>query len=255
MSNYTPITDFSVKDALSTGNPSKLILGSEVDAEFAAIQTAITSKIDDASSLSAETSIADTDVIPFYDDTANSHKKITFANLNSTVKDLKYIGTYTAVAATSLDIETGINSTLYTGYLLLVTYLYPATNATTLKMRIKRSGAYQSTSYSTMLGYYTSSAANTFNNTAAVADCWEVCLSASNTAASAFSGVISLTNPHSATSYLVAEGRGTWQGSGGNTNIALINGYYGSGGGLEGIRFLSSSGNITGSVKLYGYKV
>ena len=46
MSDYTPITDFSVKDALSTGNPSKLIKGSEFDAEFAAIQTAITSKFD-----------------------------------------------------------------------------------------------------------------------------------------------------------------------------------------------------------------
>jgi len=46
LSNYTPITDFSVKDALATGNPSKLILGSEVDAEFAAIQTAVNSKLD-----------------------------------------------------------------------------------------------------------------------------------------------------------------------------------------------------------------
>ena len=46
MSNYTPITDFSAKDALATGNPSKLILGSEVDAEFAAIQTAVNSKLD-----------------------------------------------------------------------------------------------------------------------------------------------------------------------------------------------------------------
>lgn len=46
MSNYTQITDFSVKDALTTGDPEKLILGSDFDAEFAAIATAIASKLD-----------------------------------------------------------------------------------------------------------------------------------------------------------------------------------------------------------------
>jgi hypothetical protein len=49
MSNYTPATDFAAKDALSTGNPSKLVKGVEVSAEFDAIQTAITSKADAAS--------------------------------------------------------------------------------------------------------------------------------------------------------------------------------------------------------------
>lgn len=49
MSNYTPTTDFSAKDALSTGNPSKLIKGTEVYAEFQAIQTAVNSKVDTSS--------------------------------------------------------------------------------------------------------------------------------------------------------------------------------------------------------------
>lgn len=49
MSNYTPATDFAAKDALSTGNPSKLVKGTEVSAEFTAIQTAVNSKANAAS--------------------------------------------------------------------------------------------------------------------------------------------------------------------------------------------------------------
>jgi hypothetical protein len=49
MSNYTKATNFTSKDALSTGNPSKLVRGSEIDTEFSAIQTAVNSKADSAS--------------------------------------------------------------------------------------------------------------------------------------------------------------------------------------------------------------
>lgn len=48
MSDYTQITSFGPKDALATGNPSKLIKGTEFDAEFDAIATAIASKFDSA---------------------------------------------------------------------------------------------------------------------------------------------------------------------------------------------------------------
>jgi hypothetical protein len=46
MSNYTKSTDFAVKDALSTGNPSKLVKGTEINTEFDAIQAAVNSKAD-----------------------------------------------------------------------------------------------------------------------------------------------------------------------------------------------------------------
>lgn len=46
MSDYTQTTDFSAKDALTAGDPEKAILGSDVDVEFAAIQTAIATKYD-----------------------------------------------------------------------------------------------------------------------------------------------------------------------------------------------------------------
>lgn len=49
MSNYAQITSFGPKDALITGNPAKLIKGSEIDPELAAISAAIQSKLDAAS--------------------------------------------------------------------------------------------------------------------------------------------------------------------------------------------------------------
>jgi hypothetical protein len=48
VSNYTKSTDFAVKDSLSTGNPSKLVKGTEIDTEFSAIQSAVNSKADKA---------------------------------------------------------------------------------------------------------------------------------------------------------------------------------------------------------------
>lgn len=47
MPTYNPITDFSVKDGLTTGDPDKLVRGSEIDAELAAISTAIGQAQDD----------------------------------------------------------------------------------------------------------------------------------------------------------------------------------------------------------------
>ncbi len=46
MSNYTKTTDFAAKDSLATGNPLKLVKGTEIDAELTAIAVAIASKQD-----------------------------------------------------------------------------------------------------------------------------------------------------------------------------------------------------------------
>lgn len=46
MSNYTKTTDFTAKDSLTTGNPNKVVKGSEIDDELDAIATAIASKLD-----------------------------------------------------------------------------------------------------------------------------------------------------------------------------------------------------------------
>jgi hypothetical protein len=46
MSDYTKATNFTLKDGLTTGDPQKIIKGSEIDAEYNAIASAVTSKSD-----------------------------------------------------------------------------------------------------------------------------------------------------------------------------------------------------------------
>jgi glucose-6-phosphate dehydrogenase assembly protein OpcA len=46
MSNYTKSTDFATKDTLASGNPAKIIKGTEINTEFVNVQTAVNSKAD-----------------------------------------------------------------------------------------------------------------------------------------------------------------------------------------------------------------
>ena len=49
MSNYTKATNFATKDNLSSGNPLKIVKGTEINTEFDAISVAIATKADTAS--------------------------------------------------------------------------------------------------------------------------------------------------------------------------------------------------------------
>jgi len=60
MSNYTKATNFASKDGLSTGNPAKVIKGTEIDAEYTAIASAISSKADSNSPTLTGTPLAPT---------------------------------------------------------------------------------------------------------------------------------------------------------------------------------------------------
>ena len=46
MSNYSKATNFAIKDSLNTGNPRKIIKGTEVNTEFDSIASAVNSKAD-----------------------------------------------------------------------------------------------------------------------------------------------------------------------------------------------------------------
>lgn len=46
MANYVKATNFAVKDALASGNPAKIVKGTEIDVEFNAIASAVASKVD-----------------------------------------------------------------------------------------------------------------------------------------------------------------------------------------------------------------
>lgn len=61
MSDYTQITSFAPKDSLTTGDPNKKILGSQIDAEFTAIAAAISSKRDNTAI--TESDIADGSIL------------------------------------------------------------------------------------------------------------------------------------------------------------------------------------------------
>ena len=60
MSNYTKLTNFASKDSLASGNPLKVIKGTEIDDEFESIETAIGTKADSASPTFTGTPIAPT---------------------------------------------------------------------------------------------------------------------------------------------------------------------------------------------------
>ena len=60
MSNYTKATNFAAKDALISGNPAKVIKGTEVGAEYDAIAVAVNSKSNSASpTLTGTVTVAD----------------------------------------------------------------------------------------------------------------------------------------------------------------------------------------------------
>lgn len=111
MSNYTKSTNFASKDTLQTGEPLKVIKGTEIDDEFNNIQTAVNSKADiNSPSFSgsptaptkgagtADTSIATTAFV------ANS-----FAPLASPA----LTGTPTATTAATADDSTRVATTAY----------------------------------------------------------------------------------------------------------------------------------------------
>jgi hypothetical protein len=55
LSDYTQVTFFTPKDALASGNPAKLIKGTEFDVELSAISDAIASKTDASDPIDADT--------------------------------------------------------------------------------------------------------------------------------------------------------------------------------------------------------
>lgn len=101
MANYTRSTNFTAKDALASGNPSKIILGSEHDAEYDAIATAIATKLNSIETLSAETSLASGDSIALYDISATSNKRITVSNARLAMASWAETGFYASSSGTT----------------------------------------------------------------------------------------------------------------------------------------------------------
>jgi hypothetical protein len=80
MSDYTPNVDWSAKDALATGTAAKTISGVPFDAEFALIQTAVNSKLDEYVAVTEDTTLASGDMLSIYDLANTDYRRITVAN-------------------------------------------------------------------------------------------------------------------------------------------------------------------------------
>ena len=108
MSSYTKSTDFASKDALLTGNPLKVVKGTEIDDEFNAIQTAVNSKADTNSPALAGTPTAPT---------ASAATDTTQIATTAFVQDQKaspaFTGTPTAPTATTTTDTTQIATTAF----------------------------------------------------------------------------------------------------------------------------------------------
>ena len=97
MANYTKSTDFAAKDALPTGNTNKIVRGSEIDNEFANIQTAVNSKADLASPVFTGAPTA-----PTASSGTNTTQLATTAFVQAALSALYPVGTiYTSTVATN----------------------------------------------------------------------------------------------------------------------------------------------------------
>lgn len=107
MSSYTKSTDFASKDALLTGNPLKVVKGTEIDDEFNAIQTAVNSKANTNSP-----DLSGTPTAPTASSSTSTTQIASTAFVQSTFGQSNIIGTPQIVdaAVTDAKIADGLNA-------------------------------------------------------------------------------------------------------------------------------------------------
>jgi hypothetical protein len=98
MSDYTKSTNFATKDNLSSGNPLKIVKGTEIDTEFNNIATAIATKQDydsDLAAFAAKTAPSG-DVVGTTDTQGLTNKTLTNPTVTNYVESVVAIGTVTS---------------------------------------------------------------------------------------------------------------------------------------------------------------
>ena len=95
MSDYTKSTDFATKDNLTSGNPLKIVKGTEIDTEFNNIQTAIATKLDSSNAPSGT-------IVGTTDTQTLTNKTLTNPTVNNYTEGVVAIGTVTSSNTLSL---------------------------------------------------------------------------------------------------------------------------------------------------------
>ena len=164
---------------------------------------------------------------------------------------LVLLSTVTASAAATADVETGFSST-YNDYLIIVSGLFNSSSGTTLLGRLKIGGAYNTTGI-----YYWNTDTRAVNSALNVP---EFAGGDTSFQLSAASGLGSQVGDNlSMSMYLLAVNNNGTKSIYTDGAYALFNnkgggtlGFANNSGIVSGVRFFSSSGNITGTFKLYG---
>lgn len=105
MSDYTKSTDFASKDNLTSGNPLKIVKGTEIDTEFNNIATAIATKLDSSNAPSGT-------IVGTTDTQTLTNKTLTNPTINNYVEGVVSIGTVTSSNTLSLTNGTVQTATL-----------------------------------------------------------------------------------------------------------------------------------------------
>ena len=164
---------------------------------------------------------------------------------------LVLLSTVTASASATVDVETGFSST-YDDYMITVSGLFSSTGASTLLGQLKLSGTYNTTGL-----YYWNTATRQVNGTGQTPEYAGGDTSLQLSAASGLGGAIG--DNFSMSMFLLAVNNSGTKSIYTNGAYALSNnkgggtlGFANTNNVLSGVRFFASSGNLTGTFKLYG---
>jgi len=114
MADYAKTTNFATKDNLTSGNPAKIVKGTEIDTEFNNIATAIATKQDydaDLAAFAAKTAPSG-DVVGTTDTQGLTNKTLTNPTVTNYVESVVAIGTVTSSSTISLTSGTVQTATL-----------------------------------------------------------------------------------------------------------------------------------------------